>query len=171
MKYLPLVCTLFLYAYAQSQVPGFEDIKETENTIQISTNAAGATNVVDEGSISFSIGQVFHLTYNSANHHINEGIQQPVISKNIMPKPLLYPSIEIKSYPNPVDDYFIIETTGTEGMLLTYQIYNVQGKLMKSNKMGQTSTTINATRLLSSIYIVKIMDRNKLLKTLRIIKR
>ncbi|WP_405199933.1 T9SS type A sorting domain-containing protein [Christiangramia sp. LLG6405-1] len=169
MKYFILVLTLLAYTSSQCQN---NDLKiEDLNSSLASLNASGGSSKNEFGEFSFSIGQVFTNLNNSSNYNISEGVHQPeeIQMAELLPDP--EPSIEISSFPNPVDDYFFIENNSPKIKNLTYQLFDLYGKLMQSGKLQQSTTRINGTRLRSAMYVVNVMEEGRHLKTLKIIKR
>ena len=53
----------------------------------------------------------------------------------------------------------------------SYQLYDIQGRILKQNTINQSETQINLTDLSSSIYILQVYLNNKVLKTFKILKK
>jgi len=53
---------------------------------------------------------------------------------------------------------------------LTYQLYDMQGKLLDSKQVVNSSTNIGMKNLPKSTYLLSVLDNNALIKTFRIIK-
>lgn len=131
-----------------------------------SGNAAGAG-----GSASYTIGQVFYNTASGGNGSVAEGVQQPyeisVLSavKNIAGIDLSY-----SVFPNPVSEMLILKLENVENFVCTYQLYDGNGKLLRTDKIKEKVTGIDFTELTASVYMLKIIHKNKSLKTFKIIK-
>jgi len=52
----------------------------------------------------------------------------------------------------------------------SYQLYDIQGRLIKQNTINQSETQVNLTDLNASLYILQLYADNKVLKTFKIIK-
>jgi hypothetical protein len=70
---------------------------------------------------------------------------------------VLMPEIGVKTYPNPAKDQMTVEITRSVpgGML---DIYNMEGKLVSSQKLERTVTTINVSGLAPGQYHYKLID-------------
>ena len=53
----------------------------------------------------------------------------------------------------------------------SYQLYDLQGRLLKQNTINQNETQIDLNDLSSSIYILQVYINNKILKTFKILKK
>lgn len=143
-------------------------------TAQESVNAAGGNASSSRGSVCYSVGQFVYITHTGTNGSVAEGIQQPYeISlvkgsdedKNI--------NLSLSAYPNPTTDYLQLIVNASDKLSiqsLSYQLYNIKGKLMQSGKLTGTETQINMSSYGSSIYFVRVIQNNKEVKLFKIIK-
>jgi len=79
-------------------------------------------------------------------------------------------SDEILIYPNPAKESFTIEYSNESAGSLNFELYNMMGEIVQSNKLSETATQINISLLQSGIYLCKIADENGLVITKRIVK-
>lgn len=63
-----------------------------------------------------------------------------------------------KIYPNPADEFVNLE--GYQNEDSTYELYNIQGQLVKQGNLSTTQTKINTTDLPTGSYVVKILTSN-----------
>ena len=75
--------------------------------------------------------------------------------------------ISAKVYPNPMNNFFTIET---ESQSLKADITSVDGKLIASGLQLSQSSRIDASIWKEGLYFVKLYDENGNFKVLRIIK-
>ena len=54
---------------------------------------------------------------------------------------------------------------------LSYQMIDLSGKIIQTNKITQDKTNIDLSNRVKSIYFVAIIENNKTLKTFKIIKK
>ena len=138
---------------------------------QESINTTGGNSSSNEGSVSFSIGQVVYSTTAGSNGSAAEGIQQSfeisVVSKIEEAKGIY---LTISVYPNPATDYLILEVKDFELLAMTFQLFDMQGKLLQTQKITSHQTSIVMSNLAPGIYFVKVMQENKEVKTFKIIK-
>lgn len=136
---------------------------------QVSVNAAGGNTAGDGGSVSYSVGQTVFSANAGANGSVTQGVQQPYeisvlsVSENAE-------NINLSVYPNPSTDYLYL-TSSDENSDLSYQLFDMNGRLLKSEKITENQTNIDMQGLVSATYFVKVNQGNKTVKTFKIIKR
>ncbi len=132
---------------------------------QTSINTAGEDAFGSGGSVSYSVGQVFYLTHISANGSIAEGVQQSYIISEVTEEPQ-----GIKAFPNPTTDYLILSIGEFDISNLEYQLYDIKGQLLRSDKITNNSASIDVSALVPATYFLKIVQGKKELKIFKIIK-
>lgn len=136
---------------------------------QVSVNAAGGNAAGDGGFVSFSVGQTAFSANAGLNGSVTQGVQQPYeisvlsVSENAE-------NINLSVYPNPSTDYLYL-TSSDEISGLSYQLFDMNGRLLKSGKIVGNQTNIDMQGLVSATYFVKVNQENKTVKTFKIIKR
>ena len=126
------------------------------------------------GSASYTVGQVVYTTNNGANGSVAQGIQQPyeisVVSGVDETESI---NLILSVYPNPTTDILTlkIESSATQSIqAMSYQLYDISGKLLENKKIDGSETSIGMSKLEPSIYFLKVTDNNKSVKTFKIIK-
>lgn len=159
MKKTKILALLFLLGIA------FPKLQAQESITASGGNATGSG-----GSASYSVGQVAYAYATGSNGSVSQGVQQPfeIFTLGVDDFPAI--TLMMMVYPNPVTSLanLKIENLATEN--LEYQLYDLQGKLLSNRKITQDETQINMESLASAIYLLKIFDSNKLIKTFKIIK-
>jgi hypothetical protein len=123
------------------------------------------------GSASYSVGQVVYTTSNGTSGTVSQGVQQPfeisVLTGIDETKGI---TLLCTVHPNPTIDFLTlkVENYTTDG--LTYQFYDVNGKLLDSQKMVGNETSIAMSNLVPATYFLKVIQSDKELKTFKIIK-
>ncbi len=79
-------------------------------------------------------------------------------------------NLKVSAYPNPTIDYLTLSVADFDATKLSYQLYDIGGKLLRSEKITSTQTSIVMSNLLPATYFVKIIGSNKELITFKIIK-
>jgi hypothetical protein len=127
------------------------------------------------GNGSYSVGQVVYTTNTSSSGSVAQGVQQTFDitvfnsideARNI--------SLLCKAYPNPTIDKLMIKidaSTTNRNQTLCYQLYDITGKILQSQKIEDDETSISMEGLVSATYFLKISDYNKVIKTFKIIKK
>ena len=136
---------------------------------QVSVNAAGGNATGDGGSVSFSVGQMTFSANVGTNGSVTEGVQQPY-EISVLSVAEQAENISLSAYPNPSTDYLHL-TTLDEISGLSYQLFDMNGRLLKSEKIVGNQTNINMQGLVSATYFVKVNQGNKTVKSFKIIKK
>ena len=133
--------------------------------------AAGGNASSDGGNLSYSIGQIVYANYSGTNGSILLGVQQPYeISNLIAIEEVEGISLLYSVSPNPVTDFLTlkIENYIIEG--LSYQLFDLSGRLLESKKIDNDITNIYMIDLIQATYFLRIMEVQKEVKTFKIIK-
>ena len=122
------------------------------------------------GTVSYTVGQVVYTTNTGSNGSVSQGVQQPYeisvvsgIGDNTI-------NLSCTAYPNPTTDKLTLRVENTEKLNLNYQLLDINGKVLESNKVEGSETCISMESLTPSIYFLKISDGLKEVKTFKIIK-
>jgi hypothetical protein len=124
------------------------------------------------GSVSYSVGQVTYTTNASvSNGTVAQGVQQPFEISNVLGlEEATGINLKASAYPNPTTDYLTLEVIDFQLSNLTFQLCDMQGKLLQSGKITGNQTSISMSNFLPSIYFVQVNRGNKEVKTFKIIK-
>jgi hypothetical protein len=144
-------------------------------TAQEAIPVSGGEASGENGSLSYSIGQMIYKAVDGSSGNLSAGVQQPyeiqvVTGVNDLPGILL----NVSAYPNPATDYLILNT-GASGIddfrNLEYRLSDMNGRLLHSQGISGYETTIAMGHLLPALYFVKVISGNKEIKTFKIIKK
>lgn len=131
----------------------------------------GADATGGNGSVSYSVGQIDYLVKGS-NREISEGVQQVYeITSLSTNETLTSTEKDILLYPNPFKDYLYLDFTTNNFKGAEYQLFDAQGKLIKTDKIIQSKSEFNFSLLPSAMYIIRINQNGENLKTFKIIKK
>lgn len=132
-------------------------------------NASGAG-----GSVSYSIGQAAYFAKGN-NTEISEGVQQAYEITTVLAAGEVSVPKEngagIVLYPNPVKDYLYLDFNSHRFDGADYQLFDAQGKLVMSGKISQSKSEFNFSSLPSAMYIIRINQEGRNIKTFKIIKK
>lgn len=138
---------------------------------QESVNASGGNATGSGGSVAYSVGQVSYQNYNDPDASVAEGVHQPYeISVVTAIKEANGIILSVTAYPNPTTDYLTLRIDEFDTSDLSYQLYDIQGKLLQNEKITGNQTTIAMSTLGPATYFLKVVQGNKEVKTLKIIK-
>lgn len=139
---------------------------------QVAIPATGGDASGSGGSSSYTVGQVFYHTYTGTNESVAEGVQQPYeISIHIGIEHTEGIQLSCNIYPNPTQNYLNLKVENYDISNLVYQLYDISGKLITEQKIIGNETKINMLSLAPAVYFLRIMDKDKNIKTFRVIKR
>ena len=126
------------------------------------------------GSASYSLGQVVYTTNIGANGSVAQGVQQPFeISVVTAIEEAKGINLSVTAYPNPTTDFLQLKVDASTTLSIqsmSYQLYDMNGKLLQSEKITGNQTSIVMSNLVPANYFVKVIQANKEVKTFKIIK-
>jgi hypothetical protein len=123
----------------------------------------------NSGSISFTIGEPIIETIENDGNNITltQGFQQA--TPNIITGIETLDDVLVNIYPNPTTDY--IHVKQDEPKYLDYQLFDLNGVMVKNDKLVGLETKVSLAEYLPSVYILKIINDNAECKTFQIIKK
>jgi hypothetical protein len=138
---------------------------------QTSVNATGGNATGSGGSASYSVGQVAYTTNTGTNGSVVQGVQQPYeisVTTGIVEAKGI--TLSVTAYPNPTTDLLQLKVESEKLKDLSFQLFDMNGKLLQSKKITGDQTSIVMSNLVPSTYFVKVNQGNKEVKTFKIIK-
>lgn len=137
---------------------------------QQATVASGGDASGTGGTSSYTIGQVAYTNATGSNGSVNQGVQQPyeifTLGNDHYPEIALLLTV----YPNPTTTLVNLKIENHSLENLQYQLFDLNGRQIQSQKINASETQIQMENLASAIYLLNVMENNKLLKTFKIIK-
>lgn len=139
---------------------------------QENSNATGGVTSGSGGSVHYSVGQVAYQTHMGTNGSVSEGVQQPyeisIVNGIEKAKGI---NLRVTAYPNPaIDDYLTLSIEGFDSSNLSYQLFDMHGKLLQSEKITSNQTRVFMSNLVPAYYFIKVVQGNKEVKAFKIIK-
>lgn len=123
------------------------------------------------GAVSYSVGQVVYTTNIGTNGSVAKGVQQPyeisVVTGLEEAKSI---NLSVSTYPNPTTDFLQLKVECEKLKDLSYQLYDMQGKLLQTKKLIGTETQIDMSNYVPTIYFVRVISGNQSIKEFKIIK-
>lgn len=140
-------------------------------------SAAGYTAIGNSGFISYTVGQLINTTNTGANGSLLHGVQQP-FEISIL-SGLKDNGIELmfNVYPNPTTENLILNISDSSNdENLHYQLCDLKGVILASNKIQGTQIIIPMNNYLPSTYFIRVMKSEdgisgQELKVFKIIKK
>jgi hypothetical protein len=144
-------------------------------TAQVAIPVSGGEASGENGSLSYSIGQMIYKAVDGSSGYLSEGVQQPYeiqVVTGVHDVPGIH--LNVSAYPNPAVDYLILNT-GASGIgdyrNLEYRLCDMSGRLLHSHRITGYETTIAMGHLVPAMYFVKVISENQEIKTFKIIKK
>lgn len=140
------------------------------SSAQQNTDASGGTASGAGGTATYSIGQMDYVTATGTGGSISEGLQHPYkisILSGIEDTDI---NLVFSVYPNPTTDFVVLSVQNANIQNMTYQLFDVQGKLIEKQKLSGSETLISMTDLANDIYFIKVLNKTRELKVFKVIK-
>jgi len=146
---------------------------------QESVTVSGKDISGSNGSVSYSVGQLTYQTHTGTNGSVAEGVQQPyeisVVTAIDEAKGI---NLSVSAYPNPTSDYLTLKIDASATLSIqsmSYQLFDMQGKLLQKSKITSNQTNIVMKNLVPATYFLKVIEKtqgiaSQELKTFKIIK-
>lgn len=147
----------------------------------IATNGGNASG--SGGSSSYSVGQLVYTTHAGTSGSVAQGVQQPYeISVVTGIEEAIGINLSLTAFPNPTSDFLTLEVKDLTLSTLHFQLYDMSGKLLQSEKITGSQTSIVMSNLVPATYFVKVyavdwdestevVKGSKEIKTFKIIKQ
>jgi len=139
---------------------------------QETITVTGGTATGSGGSVTFTSGQVTYLTLSGTTWTVSQGVQQPYeISVPTAIENTGYINLVCTVFPNPTIGSLKLVVESSDYENLRFRLFNINGVLLRDNKVEAGETEIFLDGLSSSVYFLKVMNRNKELKVFKIVKK
>lgn len=145
---------------------GFGRLYAQENLI-----TSGGTTTSANGTISYSIGQIAYTVAAGTSGSLVQGVQQPYEISVTLGINETTINLEMNVFPNPTTSFLNLKVDKQKIEGLSYQLIDLQGKVIKNKKISSNTTTIEMESLPAAIYFLKTTKNNQVIKTFKIIKK
>lgn len=153
MKRYIIITTVFLSLNVYSQ----------NNSVTAGGDAEG-----DNGSVSYSIGQVVYTAAQGSNGNVNQGVQQPYDVGVVTG--IAEIGINLTVYPNPTAGLLTLNIDDEDVTLLSYQLLDASGRLIDSKNILNSVTTISLETFATGVYTLAVSRNNKQVKSFRVVR-
>ena len=137
---------------------------------QESVNATGGDATGSGGTVAYSVGQVFYTTNTDASGTVSQGVQQAyeIFTVGIKETEL---NISLSVFPNPTANNLTLQISDYNNEKLSYQLYDMQGKLLNNVQVTAQQTQINTAGLPAATYFINVVNQeNKQVQSFKITK-
>ena len=122
------------------------------------------------GQVSYTVGQVAYTTNFGTTGSVAQGVQQPYEIQTVLGAENFDINLQLAVYPNPTTNWLTLVVKNYSYDNLNYQLFDLNGRLIVNNKITTETATIEMAQYPSAVYLLKVLDKNKEIKTFKIIK-
>jgi len=137
---------------------------------QESATASGGDATGSGGTVAYSVGQVIYTSNTDATGTVSQGVQQAyeIFTVGIKETEL---NISLSVFPNPTADNLTLQISDYNNEKLSYQLFDMQGKLLNNGQVTAQQTQINTASLPAATYFINVVNQeNKKVQSFKIIK-
>jgi len=137
---------------------------------QQTTTATGGDASGSGGTVAYTIGQVVYTANTGTNGTVDQGVQHAyqIFAVGIKETELI---ISLTVFPNPTSDNLTLQISDLNNEKLTYQLFDMQGKLLNNGQVTAQQTQINTASLPPATYFINVVNQeNKQVQSFKIIK-
>jgi hypothetical protein len=131
---------------------------------------AGGTLSNASGSISYTIGEGVAQTLTKGDKILTQGFQQTTVTVTPITE-LKDLGFAISAFPNPTIDVVKLKLDTENVAGLQYLLFDMNGKLILRKNLESNETNVPVQELTNGIYILKVQEGTKELKTFKIVKQ
>jgi hypothetical protein len=133
--------------------------------------AAGGDASSSGGAVTYSVGQVVYTTNTGTNGSIVQGVQQ-AYEITVLSVDETELNILLSVFPNPTADMLTLQISDYKNEKLSYQLFDMQGKLLNNGQVNAQQTEINTSLLPAAIYFIHVFSQeNEKVQSFKIIKK
>ena len=132
---------------------------------------AGGNTSGTNGNVSYTVGQLFYTTNTGTTGSVAQGVQQPFEIQTVLGAENFNINLQLAVYPNPTTNWLQLEVRNTDFSNLSYQLFDLNGKMILNEKITAETSSIQMERLPAAIFLLKVVSNNKEVKTFKIIKK
>ena len=125
----------------------------------------------EAGSVSYTVGQVFVEPSTSDKGSLTPGVQQTyeiIVVDGIANTQI---TLEAQVYPNPTADWLTLSVAEADFANLRYTLTDANGRTIAVDNIADAQTAIDMSRFAPAVYLLRVDDGEKALKTFRIVKK
>ncbi len=137
---------------------------------QQATTATGGNAAGSGGTVAYSVGQIVYTANSETTGSVAQGVQQAFEISIVMGIENHSIQLGLAAYPNPTTNCLTLTVDHADLSALSFQLYDISGRLIESRKIKESTETIGMETLPSASYFLKLTNNNNELKTFKIIK-
>ena len=111
------------------------------------------------GTVSYSLAQIAYTTTTGTTGTVSQGIQQPY-EISIVTGVEGENNFALSAFPNPSTDILNLSVGEFNSEGLSYQLFDIQGKLLLEARISGSHTSINMLDFPQSTYLLHVLGNN-----------
>ena len=119
------------------------------------------------GSISFTLGESITSTLSTSASILTQGFHQTKLVITDYQE-VRSPDNNIVVFPNPTEEFVILKIETFQGF--SYTLHDLTGRMIGKEEIIDTETELDFNTLVPSTYILKVRNKDKAIRTFKIIK-
>ena len=132
-------------------------------------SSAGGNFNNDKAMIQWTLGENTVETINNNDHVLTQGYNQPTIEVKALATNDKN-DFNCNVYPNPTNDYLVIDLKYKEVANTSFELLNPDGKRILQDELSQTLNYLSLKNIPAGYYLLKIHDQNQKSQIFKIIK-
>ena len=139
---------------------------------QHSINSGGGNADGNGGTATCSVGQiVYQILQSEQGVIVFEGVQYAYEIVEVSIENPKYPNLNFSVYPNPAADRINLSVSGLEISDLSFKLFDIDGKLLREEKITSDNTAILMDNFSSSVYLLTVYRNMENIKSFKVIKK
>lgn len=136
---------------------------------QQATTASGGDASGSGGSVAYSVGQLVYTTNTGTTGSVAQGVQHAFDIYAVGIEDIVW-GFSLSVFPNPTADQLTLSIENYPHEPLTYQLYDLQGKLLASQPIQAIETEIPFSHLPAAVYFLHVLQENQRVQSFKIVK-
>ncbi len=146
-----------------TSVLSFNAAQAQNNTVSAGGDASGSN-----GSVSYSVGQIFYKSVEGGNGSISQGMQQTYDIGVITG--FENRSIEATLFPNPTVGNVQLNIADFTQNAFEMNLFDAAGKLILTQKIASSTSSFSLNAYASGVYTLSILKDKEQVKSFRIVR-
>ena len=149
---------------------GYSQNNDSQLLVRSTVGVSGGKATGAGGTVSYTVGQLVYTNPTSTAGSLNQGIQQSIEFVTLSNPELTALTLKAVTYPNPTTESITLALKDANLTGLSYVMVDLLGRLVNKGTVATFETKIGMKSLPIGVYILRVQQNNKALKTFKIIK-
>jgi hypothetical protein len=136
---------------------------------QQSAGAAGGDASAKSGTAAYASGVTSYTSDVGSRGSSTQGVQHAYEIFKISDSKT-FTDARFTMYPNPTEDLVNIATERSDFSSLSYQLYNLSGKLLSSGQLTGPTTPVAMKTFAAGTYVIRLLSKEQPVQSFKIIK-